>query len=112
MHGLPKNEVWAAQTLSNYSDDELAQLKQFIVESYYNAFIRARVGDKEIIGQYLKATGCADGKTRNWEIGAWNDFYMERDGIQVFEKLSDDTYELIIDLSGWELERMWIENCH
>ena len=106
----------AAQTLSNYSDDELAQLKQFIIEGYYNAFIRPRVGDKKIIGKYLKRTGCVDGKTRNWEIKAWNDFYIERDGIQVFEKLADDIFSLIIDLSGWEPERMriesmWIENC-
>lgn len=112
MHGLPKNEVWDATELFGYSESDLLELRQFVMDSYYNAFLRHYVYDKSTIGDYLKREVCANGKTRQWKIHAWNDLHMERDGIQVVELGDDGSDRLIIDLSNWELERMWKVNCH
>tara|TARA_Y100001934_G_scaffold270939_1_gene356671 strand:+ start:697 stop:1035 length:339 start_codon:yes stop_codon:yes gene_type:complete len=112
MYGIPKNEARYVMDIHGYTGKELIELKQFILESYYNAFLGNRVGDKEVIGEYLKKSCSAEGKTRNWQIYAFNDFYMERDGLVVFEERDDGSNDLIIDLSNWELEHMWKLNCN
>ena len=112
MYGLPKNQIWNSVNFHDYNQSELIELRHFIIDSYYNAFIRHQVGDTDVVGQYLTRVCCLNGKIRTWQIYAYNDFYMERDGLQVFEKYEDRETELIVELSNWELERMWVILCH
>ena len=109
MFGLPKNAAYFAQELWGYSEDDLAELRQFVLDSYYNAFIRHLLDDQSFIGHYLERELCINGKTRSWKIRVWNDYYMDRDGLQVWEKEVDESDRLIVDLSNWELKYMWKE---
>ena len=112
MFGLPKNAAYFAQELWGYSEDDLAELRQFVLDSYYNAFIRHLIDDQSLIGHYLERELCINGKARSWKIHAWNDYYMERDGLQVWEKEVDGSSRLIIDLSNCELQCMWRDCAH
>ena len=113
MFGLPKNCVWEAQEYFNYSNDDLSELRKFIVDTYYNAFVRHRIQDEMLTGDYRQRKVIVNGKVRDWRSLVWNDFHMEeRDGLQVIEIRPDDEYDLIITMSNWELERLWKETCH
>tara|TARA_E500000331_G_scaffold297449_1_gene296769 strand:- start:477 stop:815 length:339 start_codon:yes stop_codon:yes gene_type:complete len=109
MFGLPKNEVWAAQELSGYSEDDLEELRKFVLDSYYNAFLRHHIGDDSVIGKYLEREIPVNGKVRSWRAVANNDFYMARDGIEIWEIYPESSPQLVIDLSNPELEFMWRE---
>ena len=112
MFGLPKNCVWEAQEHFNYSNDDISELRKFVVDIYYNAFVRHRIQDEMLTGDYRQRKVIVNGKVRDWRSLVWNDFHMERDGLQVIEIRPDDGYDLIITLSNWELERLWKETCH
>ena len=113
MFGLPKHCVWEAREYFNYSNDDLSELRKFIVDTYYNAFVRHRIQDEMLTGDYRQRKVIVNGKMRDWRSLVWNDFHMEeRDGLQVIEIRPDDEYDLIITMSNWELERLWKEACH
>ena len=105
MFGITKNAVWAAE-LSGYSENDITELRRFILDSYYNAFLNPYV-EGDIIGEFLQRKVFVDGKERHWRAKANNDYYMERDGIEIFEFDSDNTPEYILALSNPDLKFMW-----
>ena len=105
MFGITKNAVWAAE-LSGYSENDITELRRFILDSYYNAFLGPYVEDSNI-GEYLKRKVFVDGKERHWRAVAYNDYYMERDGMVILESDSDNSQEYILSLSNPDLKFMW-----
>ena len=107
MFGLPKNErIFCSRTMWLLRRRPRGIR---VLDSYYNAFIRHLIDDQSLIGHYLERELCINGKTRSWKIRVWNDYYMDRDGLQVWEKEGDESDRLIVDLSNWELKYMWKE---